>query len=365
MIRLNKGIALFLVPSPRSKGGVSNYYSIIKDNIVIPNEYFYRGVKLQDSLTSRFFFLFSAPFDYIRFLRKLKTGKYTVVILNTSFGRTGLLRDWMFIKIIRKCKLKYVVFFRGIDENVFQLVRTKYLRQFQETFLQADKIIVLSVSLRDQLVNLGYKREIVVETTVIDSDLLSDESTEKITRKHELPLTNLLFLSRVEKSKGIYELIQAFLLLVRKYPDLKLRICGKGRELENIKRMVAANTSIHVAGHVEGVLKIKEYSSGQLFILPSYHEGLPNSVLEAMAFGMVVVTTPVGGIPDIFHDGINGRLLRGIDAESISSAVEHYILSPEERLKTAVLNFNYAKENFSKEVVGARLSQIISNLIEN
>jgi hypothetical protein len=127
----NKGIALFLVPSLSSKGGVSNYYSIIRDNILIPNEYFCRGVKIQDSKLSKFKYLFSAPFDFIRFFRKLKSGRYPVVILNTSFGKTGLWRDWVFIKIIRKCKLKYVVFFRGIDEKILEFVRRKYIRQFQ------------------------------------------------------------------------------------------------------------------------------------------------------------------------------------------------------------------------------------------
>jgi len=299
----NSSTSLFLVPSPGSKGGVANYYSIIRDNILIPYEYFYRGVKVQDSKFSRFIFLFSALFDYIRFFMKLKTGRYPVVILNTSFGRTGLWRDSLFIKIIRKFQLKYVVFFRGIDEKVFELVKRKYLRQFRETFLRADKIIVLADSLKEQLVNLGYTKEIIVETTVIDTDLLSEVSPEQIAAKQNAPLTNLLFLSRIEKSKGIYELVRAFLLLTEKYPGIKLRICGKGREKENIKRMVAGNDSIHFAGHVEGMTKIEEYSSGQLFLLPSYHEGLPNSILEAMAFGMVVITTSVGGIPGIFRDG--------------------------------------------------------------
>jgi len=361
----NDRTALFLVPSPSSKGGVANYYSIIRNNILIPFEYFYRGVKVQDSKFSRLTFLFSASFDYIRFFRKLKTGRYPVVILNTSFGRTGLWRDWLFIKIIRKLQLKYVVFFRGIDEKVFELVKRKYLLQFRETFLQADKIIVLAESLKEQLVDLGYNRDIIVETTVIDTDILSEVSPEQIAWKQNAALTNLLFLSRIEKSKGIYELVRAFLLLTEKYPGIKLRICGKGSETEKIKRMVAGNASIHFAGHVEGLNKIKEYSSGQLFLLPSYHEGLPNTVLEAMAFGLVVVTTPVGGIPGIFRDGVNGCLLKGLDAESIVTAVEHYIKDPEDRSKTAFVNFKYAKEKFSKDAVGARLSQIIGDVIAN
>jgi glycosyltransferase involved in cell wall biosynthesis len=362
---ISKGLALFLVPSSLSKGGVSNYYSTIRNSILIPYEYFYRGVKVQDSKISRFTFLFSAPFDYIKFYRKLKTGRYPVVIINTSFGRTGLLRDWIFIKIVKKCKIKYVVFFRGVDEKVLELVSRKYLRKFQESFLKADKLMVLSDSLKVQLRDLGYKGEIITETTVFDPDLLSDVTPEQIAAKQKSPLTNLLFLSRIEKSKGIYELVQAFLLLAKKYPDIKLRICGKGRETVNIMKLAKAHTSIQIVGHVENMAKIKELLSGQLFILPSYHEGMPNSILEAMSFGLVVVTTPVGGIPDIFRDGVNGCLLKSTDAESISTAVEHYISDPEDRLKTAILNHNYAKEKFSKEVVGARLSSIISDLTEN
>jgi glycosyltransferase involved in cell wall biosynthesis len=353
---------LFLVPSPKSKGGISNYYSVIQDSIQFPFEYFYRGVRKQQSRLNRPFSLFIIVFDYIKFYFKIRKGNYHPVILNTSFGKTGFWRDYLFIRIIRLFRIKHIVFFRGIDYTVLDFICEKRFNFFRNTFLQADSIIVLSDELKQRLIQLGYKRSIYIETTVVDSQILKGVSNRTITKRLSSTNFKILFLSRIEKSKGIYELLEAFQMIHKKYPQTSLHICGEGKELNAIKRQISMTESVCFRGFVENENKILEYTDAQLFILPSYHEGLPNTVVEAMAFGLPVITTPVGGITDVFTDGVNGILLKEHNPATIYSAMEQYILDLNLRISTGLLNFNYAKEKFYKEIVVERLTRIISTI---
>jgi len=353
---------LFLVPSPKSKGGISNYYSVIKGSIKFPYEYFYRGVRKQYSWANRFFSLFINIFDYIVFFFKLKSGEFSLVILNTSFGRTGFWRDYLFIRIIRFFKMKYIVFFRGIDYTVFDNIYRRQCAPFKSTFLQADGIIVLSSELKQRLIALGYKKGINIETTVVDSDMLNGVSIDKIIEKMSSVDFPILFLSRIEKSKGIYELLESFRMIHKKYPHVSLRFCGDGTKLNTLKKQIHKTESVFFTGYIDNKNKIREYSNAQVFILPSYHEGLPNSIVEAMSFGLPVITTSVGGIPDIFIDGVNGILLKELNQTTIFNALEHYITNIGDRKDTALYNFNYAKGKFYKEDVVVRLSHIINEV---
>lgn len=355
----NNKKVLFLVPSQNSKGGVSNYYKVIKDSITFPFEYFYRGVRIQDSAVNRLFSVFIIPFDYLRFYIKLKRNKYCVVILNTSLGKTGIIRDSFFIQILKFCRVRFIVFFRGIDYKIFEYVKQKWLKLFFNTFLQADKIIVLSYDFKNALVKLGYPNDIIVETTVVDTNLVADLLIEKIAEKQKSKNQKILFLSRLEKSKGIYELINAFRVINKKYEETTLHICGTGSEQDFIKKYITNDRNIHLIGFVTEDLKKAEYLNSHLFILPSYHEGLPNCILEAMAFGLPVITTKVGGIPDIFEHGINGILLEKVEEQKIVEAIEYLLQNDNLRIKIATNNFQYASKYFYKEIVIDRLSKII------
>ena len=96
------------------------------------------------------------------------------------------------------------------------------------------------------------------------------------------PLT-IGFLSRVEKDKGIYETLEAFQEIAKKHANLKLVIVGSGAELENVKKVAANDPRISVLGYVADVSDF--YSKFDVYVLPSYHEGLPYSLIEACRAG--------------------------------------------------------------------------------
>jgi len=129
----------------------------------------------------------------------------------------------------------------------------------------------------------------------------------------------LLFLGRLERAKGVFDLVDAVAELRETHPDVRLVLAGDdvdglGRYAD--ERGVAG--AVQLAGWVGPEKKRALLDSAAVFVLPSYAEGSPISLLEAMAAGLPSVATEVGGIPDVVTDGVNGMLVRPGDVAMLT-----------------------------------------------
>ncbi|QQS49731.1 MAG: glycosyltransferase [Bacteroidota bacterium] len=365
---MRKKKILILVPSPRSPGGVGHYYQTIKPYYTINIRYFVRGVRNQQSLLSRMLYPLVQLFDYLCFVFQLLFYRYQLIHVNTSFGFTGILRDAGFILLAKHFRKKYLVFFRGIDEAVMLKVEKKLWKLFRNTFLKADMIWVLSHKLEAQLREWGYQGPVEVETTLVDEALLNgfdfESSLAKYNSNHQF---EILFMSRLEKTKGIYEAIEAFRILQQTHPWVRMRICGSGSERSKVEQFIGEqlNREIFLEGHVSGTGKIKAFTQAHLFLFPSYFEGMPNAVLEALAFGLPVVTSKVGGIPDIFIDHKMGYLTTDISAPNLARLMAMLIDKPEHCKAISQFNYEYARGRFYAGEVCRRVEQHYKKLLDD
>ena len=139
------------------------------------------------------------------------------------------------------------------------------------------------------------------------------------------------FTGRLCEQKGIFELLQATVGLRREFPDLRVECAGDG-DLDEVERCV---NSMGLASNVRLLGWIGRRRRGELlarasvFVLPSHAEGLPVSLLEAMAAGCAVVATSVGGIPDVVEDGFNGILVPAGDSQALERALARLIADPD------------------------------------
>lgn len=121
---------------------------------------------------------------------------------------------------------------------------------------------------------------------------------------------DLVFVSRLAKNKGIFNLIEAVTIAKEKKPDIKLLIIGQGPEKKNLELQTINHklqTNIFFSGWLETTRDVAlAINSARIFINPSFNEGGPRVVLEAMACGLPVITTKVGLMHDLIHDGENG-----------------------------------------------------------
>ena len=201
------------------------------------------------------------------------------------------------------------VWYEGLSERHQRRVRTQLSK--------LDRLIVLSASWRDFFVSLGVSPEKVrIVTNITDP-----AGREKVAREAGEPV-RLLFLGEIGPRKGVFDLLKAMALLESATPGrARLEIGGNKNEeaLEEAIRSQGLADCVHFNGFVSGELKTELLSRADVFVLPSYNEGLPVSILEAMSYGCAIISTPVGGIPEVVRE--NGILVRPGDVEGIAAAI--------------------------------------------
>ena len=136
----------------------------------------------------------------------------------------------------------------------------------------------------------------------------------------------LLFVGQLLRDKGIYELVDALVLLAKSgFPNVELGVVGTGAELLRLQGHVqqlglAARTRFH--GFISDLDQLADlYSRHDLFCLPTYHEGFPRAIYEAMLFGLPIITTHVGQIDTVIQNNQNGLFVNVRSAEDIASKI--------------------------------------------
>jgi len=163
----------------------------------------------------------------------------------------------------------------------------------------------------------------------------------------------LLFLGRMNRDKGIYDLLSVVAALRRTHPGLRLVCAGDG-EIDRVKLRAAElgiAEAVHVAGWLRAVDRQHHLSQCTALVLPSYVEGLPMCVLEAMAAGTAVVATPVGGIPLAVAHGAEGLLVAPGDLEALKNALNLLLSRPQLAHEMGVHGRRKIERRFAAEIV--------------
>lgn len=349
---------LIVVPRLKQPGGVANYYTVIKPYLKSCSEYYEIG-----SHPNEHGFIASIVRmirDYVNFFKLLYTREYDLVHFNPSLGAKSVVRDGIFIIISKFLKVKSIVFFRGWDLDFEKKLEKYYLFLFRAVYFKVDTFIVLASDFKNKLISYGCKSPIYLETTIVDDVYLQSVDSRDLNTD-----INITFLSRIEKDKGIYEAIDAFIMLKSNYPQVVFKLAGTGSELENVLEYVKSKnvTDFIYEGYVTGQDKINLLKSTSIFFFPTaFGEGMPNAILEAMAFGIPVITRPVGGIADFFKNEKMGFITESMDPEVFSTLIEKLVIDNELRLSIGEFNRLYASENFVASKVSERLLSIYNDV---
>lgn len=299
--------------------------------------------------------------DAVRLVKILLTKKYDVCHLNPSLNAHSLLRDGMFILLVWMfSSSKILVCFHGWGKSTQNAIENSIILKvlFKGVFKKSDHILVLAKPFKRWLCTIGFdESKIHLYTTMFDAEVIKD-----VQPSGDNENINLLFLSRFVKEKGIYELLDAFSRLSRKYGNLYLNFAGTGDEEENMHAWVRDNgltDKVRFWGYVRDEDKAKVFGLADIFVFPTYYgEGCPVSLLEAMASGLGILTTPVGGIPDIIISSENGVL---ISEEVTSDDVYHGL----EMLVSDPTYLNAMKVHNTKDAWNRFEASVVTRLIEN
>ena len=348
-------------------GGKQSYLIALEDYFKNDVSYFFYGTP-KPMKESKIAFLKRFFGDYIKFYQVLKNDDFDVVHINTSFNLKSYFRDSIFTLISSLMKVKTVVYWHGWRWDFEKKYASKILPFFHFTFGKADAMVCLANEFADRLKEYGYKKPVYLETTVVEDNIINykngNGSLQSVASKNGQKV--ILFLSRVEKAKGIYETIDSLKNLQTKFPHIVLNIAGTGSELDNVKEYTEKKkvSNINFLGWIDGEQKVSALYDSDIFVLASYSEGMPICVLEAMASGKSVVTTDVGGIKDFFKDGQMGLKVKLKDSNDLEEKFEKLLSDPELMESIGKFNSVYAKERFSAAQVAKRLENIYEDAIQ-
>jgi glycosyltransferase involved in cell wall biosynthesis len=175
----------------------------------------------------------------------------------------------------------------------------------------------------------------------------------------------ILFMGWLEENKGIYDLLEACSRLSGKYKFI-LSVAGKGHAEANTVKFVEDNRLtdfIKFVGWVDGEEKENLLRSSDILVLPSWAEGFPNVVIEAMAAKLAVIVSEVGNVPDLLENRRHALIIPAKNTIAIENALIELFSNHELRWQIAEAGHLFAQENFSSERGVEKLSSVLNGLI--
>jgi len=340
--------------------GVSAFYRAVERHIanaaeIVPVEI--------GSLTSSSFHLIR---DQLIFREALGNSDVDIVHLNPSLKMRSFLRDGLFFLWAKQKGLPILVHVHGWEHRTAERIEGGPLGWFfRRTLGRGDAYVVLAEEFREKLVSLGIDAPIHLGTTAVENGLLNGFDIDTKLREYSPDVAiRILFLARIEKEKGIYETIEACSRLIGEGLPIHLTVAGNGSELENARKIAGDKLggAVTFLGFVLGDQKMEAFRKSDLYVLPTYGEGMPASVLEAMALGLPVITRPVGGLRDFFIDGEHGYLMESMDASTLASLIRK--LAGDEGLwrKMSAASHSYAVGRFLGSRVAERLVELYGTI---
>ncbi len=245
---------------------------------------------------------------------------------------------------------KVVIHIHGSRFNYY-LERSRPITRalIKKSFNMVDAFILLGRSIQ-----LSHQKLLEHNLVFICENGVEDPNIDVSSQKEET--INVLFLSNIMKDKGFFDFLDA-IEKIKPNERYHFDIAGAlepSSERQIKKRLDELGANVLYHGLVRGKDKDGLFNKAHIFVLPSYDEGQPLSILEAYSYGCTVVTTNVGGISDIFSDGINGKYVNVNDPASIADAIMGFSNSELEffsKNNISTFQSKYTKEKFSNRVL--------------
>ena len=294
---------------------------------------------------------------------KLKRGGRLVHIHSSSgpsFWRKSIL---LMIAKCMGCKVIFQIHSGAFIDYYQRGGRT--FRFFMRRLLgSADSIVVLSDSWKVKMQEICGARGCL---EVIGNPIDTGKYRSRRVFKDGAPNARLLFLGALIKGKGVYDIVECTRLLKARGLALEVTLAGN-RELEQVRRCserAGVEDMIHLPGWVSEPEKLELLKRSDLLLLPSYWEGLPLCVLEAMACGLPVVCTNVGGMVDLVTDGENGFLVAPGDVDALADCIAKLVQDPTLRNEMGRRNTEKTQNLYSLPVISQKLADLYRKVQSN
>lgn len=343
---------LMLGPARSVNGGISavvnNYYtagldSKIKLEYIATMEDGSKWRKLKTAVSALCQFVIKAP-------------RYEIIHIHMA-SDVSIYRKMPFILLAKLYRKKLIVHQHGGNIRQFYYEDCGKLRRklIQSTLDKADLFLVVAPYLKDIFQDIVKEDKIIFFPNAIAVPEVETKDYEG---------ENLLFLGRLCREKGIDELLDAVKELKTEFPDLQLYLGGVWADEALKKKARECGEFVHDLGWIGAEEKEKYLQKCNLFVLPTYFEGLPMSLLEGMAHGCACVASRVGGIPQVMTDREDGLLIVPKDVSSLTNAVRELLNNSELQKRLGENARMNVEKNFEIKKNVDNLVKIYKNMVK-
>lgn len=269
-------------------------------------------------------------------------------------SRASFWRKSVVCLLARAAGRPYLVHVHGGEFVKFYREESRPLTQrwIRHTLARAALVIALSEQWRERLLAIAPTARVeVLPNGVLLPDLRS-------ARHQQEPA--LLFVGDLTRAKGLHDLIRAFGRTAPRFPQLEL-VCAGGKPPPEMTQLVAElglQQRVVFPGWLGPERLRAEFGRATVFALPSYAEGMPMALLEAMSWGLPVIATPVGGVPQVVEHGVNGLLVAPGDSDALATALARLLSEPALRESLGAAARRTIATRFSLETALERLGEL-------
>lgn len=341
---------LFLAPHLSCKGGI---VSVVKNLLRYDNNDFFfilHPVRRDGNKILKILFFFPSV---ISFIFKLIFTKIDIVHMHVS-ENYGFFRYIPFMIICNILKKPYILHMHGGSFSVF-FTRLKLMLTIivKKALNRADCIICLSNDMKQYLLSLGLTKLVVIHnaTPILEYNHYNPDSK------------NILYLGKITEQKGIFDLLIAMKNMKKKI-DIKLNICGHGDiiKLYSFINMYELNNMVEYKGWVDHGEKAAIMKDAAILVLPSYFEAFPMVLIEAMSYGIPLICTNVGGIPEIIAQE-NGVLFIPGNIDQLTNSIISLYRNKDQRLQMSNANFLKVNNCYSIDSTFFHLITVYNKII--
>lgn len=282
--------------------------------------------------------------------------EYDIVHLHIS-ARGSYKRKSIMARMARKAEKRIILHDHdGEFAKAFEEGGDDYRRDVRETFGVADRVVVLSEEWRDYF----------AENVCDPNKITVMHNGVAVPAKPCSPCSHqdVLFLGRLDANKSPDVLLRASRGVLKRFPETKIVFGGDGEVEKNkaLAKELGIENRCEFHGWVSGSDREALFERAAVYCLPSKNEGLPMSLLEAMARGIPAVATPVGGIPQVIDDGVNGMLVPVGDCCALATALCEALDSSELRKSMGYKAREKVRSIFDIDMLLGELSEIYCNV---
>ena len=301
--------------------------------------------------------LLDRPGDILRVRRRLKSEPFDVLFIHTTTEWANYSRDLPLIALCRSLVKHVVLQFHGsVPSLVLGEGHAGFKWASRRLFSSVDGVFVLSTEEQRAWTQFHPAGNFPVISNPFQPlpTVVLDPANVPWQVKDGEPVA--LFVGRLITEKGIYDLLEA-LALVRAQTPVHLVLAGGGPEEDNFRRRareLGIEAHVTLAGYLDAAALAAAYQAADLFVLPSWSEGFPTVLTEAMHAGLPVVTTRIRGAVDHLQDDVHARFVEPRAPKELAAAIVEVLQSSALRETMSVANRKKVEE-FAPEVAGKKI----------